>query len=108
MYILRCADDSLYVGHTDDLASRERTHIEGHGGKYTSARRPVQMVYAEEYRSLEHALARERQVKRWTATKKLALIAGDTATLKASSRRHVPKSLLLTWRDLLKCDDRHE
>jgi putative endonuclease len=46
-YILRCADDTLYVGHTENLASRERTHNDGKGAKYTAARRPVRMVYAE-------------------------------------------------------------
>ena len=48
MYILRCADDTLYIGHTENLASREQTHNDGKGAKYTAARRPVRIVYAEE------------------------------------------------------------
>lgn len=107
IYILRCADDSFYVGHTDDLASRERTHNEGHGGKHTRARRPVQMVYAEEHQSLEQALMRERQVKRWTAEKKLALVAGDVRRLRAASKKRGSESLAFTWRDLLKCERGH-
>ena len=50
-YILRCADNTLYVGHTEDLASREQTHNEGKGAKYTATRRPVRMIYAEEHAS---------------------------------------------------------
>jgi putative endonuclease len=46
-YILRCADDTLYVGHTENLASREQTHNDGKGAKYTGARRSVRLVYAE-------------------------------------------------------------
>ena len=103
-YILRCADDTLYVGHTEDLASREQTHNDGKGAKYTAARRPVRMVYAEEHSSLLSAIAREQQMKRWTRKKKEALIAGDPAALKSLSRssssrrpakRHDP-TLLIT------------
>ena len=58
-YILRCADDTFYVGQTENLASRERTHNDGQGAKYTAARRPVRMVYAEEHSSAQSAIARE-------------------------------------------------
>ena len=69
-YILRCSDDTLYVGHTEDLASREETHNEGKGARYTALRRPVRMVHAEEYASAERAIARERQLKRWSRERK--------------------------------------
>jgi predicted GIY-YIG superfamily endonuclease len=72
VYLLRCSDGTLYVGHTDDLARREQAHNEGHGSTYTESRRPVAMVYAEEHSSLQGAVARERQVKRWTGKKKEA------------------------------------
>ena len=62
-YILRCADDTLYVGHTEDLASREQTHNDGRGAAYTAARTPVRMVYAEEHASVASAIAREHQLK---------------------------------------------
>ena len=65
-YILRCADDTLYVGHTEALASREQIHNDGKGAKHSAARRPVRMVYAEEHASIESAIARERQLKRWS------------------------------------------
>jgi predicted GIY-YIG superfamily endonuclease len=87
VYIVRCSDESLYIGHTDDLDSRETTHNEGRGSRYTAQRRPVQVVYFESHDSSETAIARERQLKRWTTNKKEALIAGDVATLKALSRR---------------------
>ena len=74
VYILECADGTFYVGHTDDLAAREQTHSAGHGASYTAARLPVSMVYAEEHSSLRDARARERQLKRWTHTKKQALV----------------------------------
>src|SRR4051794_17453040 len=86
-YILRCADGTLYVGHTKSLASREQTHNDGKGAKYTAARRPVRMVYAEEHSSMMSATARERQLKRWTRKKKEALIVGDRAALWSLSRR---------------------
>lgn len=101
-YILRCADDTLYVGYTEDLASREQTHNEGKGAKYTAARRPVRMVYAEEHRSAESAIARERQLKRWTHKKKEALILNDHAALRVLGRRRPKSTAETTWRDLLK------
>jgi predicted GIY-YIG superfamily endonuclease len=67
IYILRCGDGSLYVGHTSDIEGRERAHNEGRGGSYTAARRPVTLVYSESLPSLEAARAREAQLKRWSA-----------------------------------------
>ena len=74
VYILRCADGTLYVGHTSDLAWREKRHNDGLAASYTARRRPVRMAYSEEYASTERAIARERQLKRWTVRKKEALI----------------------------------
>lgn len=100
-YILRCADDTLYVGYTEDLASRERTHNDGHGSAYTARRRPVKMVYAEKHRSIRAALARERQVKRWSREKKEALIRGDRIALDWLSHHSSKETTAFTWRDLL-------
>ena len=101
IYILRCADDTLYVGHTEDLALREQTHNDGKGAKYTAARRPVRMVYAEEHASVASAIARERQLKRWSRKKKEALILGDHAALRPLCRRPTKSIPEFTWRDLL-------
>jgi predicted GIY-YIG superfamily endonuclease len=86
VYILRCSDASLYVGHTSDLDSRERTHNEGRGGAYTAARRPVALVYSEQADSLQAARRREQQLKCWSRLKKEALIAHDLVELKRLSR----------------------
>jgi putative endonuclease len=82
VYILRCADDALYIGETPDLATRLARHNDGRASIFTAARRPVALVYAEQHSNRELALARERQLKRWTRAKKEALIAGDLRLLK--------------------------
>jgi predicted GIY-YIG superfamily endonuclease len=87
VYVLRCADDSLYVGHTDNLDAREHDHNEGRGSKYTARRRPVRIVYAEEFKSELDAIERERQLKGWTTAKKEALMGGDISRLHSLSRR---------------------
>jgi putative endonuclease len=74
-YLLRCADGTLYAGYTTDLSARERAHNAGRGAKYTAGRRPVRIVYAEPHESRSAAQQREAQLKRFTRTKKLALIA---------------------------------
>ena len=85
VYIVRCSDGTLYIGHSCNVHSREKTHNEGHGALYTATRRPVRIVYSESHDRLDAAIARERQLKRWTTAKKEALIAGDLVTLKSRS-----------------------
>jgi putative endonuclease len=77
VYILRCADGALYIGVSEDLASRIARHNQGRGCRFTSVRRPVTLVYSESLPARKEAMARERQIKRWTRAKKEALIAGD-------------------------------
>jgi predicted GIY-YIG superfamily endonuclease len=100
VYLLRCADNSLYVGETSDLLARERDHNEGRGGSYTLRRRPVQIVYAEQHGSREEALRRERQIKRWSLGKKELLVRGDVTTLSGSSQRARVRTGF-TWKDWL-------
>jgi putative endonuclease len=100
-YIVRCADNTLYVGHTEDLASREQTHNDGKGAKYTAARRPVRMVYAEEHVTAASAIVREHQLKRWSHKKKEALILGHRAALRSLGRRSTKSMTAFTWQDLL-------
>jgi predicted GIY-YIG superfamily endonuclease len=92
VYIVRCADESLYVGHASDVAARVRVHNDGRGAVWTACRKPVILVYQEKHKSEVGAITRERQLKRWTHAKKLALINGDLAHLKslAKRRRHRP------------------
>jgi putative endonuclease len=83
VYILRCADNSLYIGETGNLESRLHKHHDGSACSFTASRRPVILAYSERHSSRDAALQRERQLKRWTRAKKEALIAGDLPRLKA-------------------------
>ena len=87
VYILRCADGSLYVGETSCITERLQHHYEGRGSLHTSCRLPVALIYAEEHSTELSAGRRERQIKGWSREKKLALVEGKLATLKGTSRR---------------------
>ena len=87
VYVLRCADGSLYVGSTDDLTLRLRLHDEGRGAAFTAQRRPVTLSYSEQHPSRAAARRREAQLKGWTTAKKEALVAGDRSTLDELARR---------------------
>ena len=73
-YMLRCADGSLYCGWTNDPERRVRTHNAGTGGKYTRARRPVSLVYTEEFDTKEEAMSREWHLKRLSHSEKERLV----------------------------------
>ena len=64
VYILRCADDTLYCGWTTNLEKRLTAHNSGRGAKYTRSRRPVELIYVEEYEDHHDALSREWHIKR--------------------------------------------
>ena len=81
-YILRCADQSLYVGQTDSLDERIQAHNMGRGPRFTQIRRPVVLAYFENHDNRAAAMNRERQVKRWSRAKKEALVAGEWEILK--------------------------
>lgn len=74
LYILRCADDSLYTGITKDLERRFKMHAEGKAARYTRTRRPLEIVHWEACPTRTEALVRECAVKTLPRTKKLALI----------------------------------
>ena len=75
VYILRCADDTLYTGITNHLDRRLRAHNAGTASKYTRARKPVDMVYFEEVESKGYALRREYQIKSLSRLDKMKLIS---------------------------------
>lgn len=79
-YILKCADGSFYTGWTNDLEKRLTAHNNGTGSKYTSSRRPVELVYFEEHETKHDAMSREVQIKRLTRKQKEALILGRDVT----------------------------
>lgn len=87
VYILRCADDSFYVGSTENLDSQLKAHNDGRGAAYTYKHRPVRLVYSEVLDSETAAINRERQLKRWSHNKKQALVDGDIKGLKHLTRR---------------------
>ncbi len=64
-YLARCSDGSLYSGTCVDLGAREARHNDGTGAKYTRSRRPVTIVYHEEFATLGEARKRESEVKGW-------------------------------------------
>lgn len=74
VYMLRCADGSLYTGWTNDLERRVKNHNLGLGGKYTRSRRPVELVYFEPCETKEAAMSREWHIKRLKREEKLKLI----------------------------------
>ncbi len=74
VYILKCADNTLYTGWTTDLENRLITHNSGNGAKYTRSRLPVEMVYCEECSDKSYALKREREIKKMSRAEKLQLI----------------------------------
>lgn len=76
VYILRCADGTLYTGSTNDLDRRLAAHNAGRGAKYTRARRPVALVYREAAADRRAALQREAALKKLARAAKLRLIAG--------------------------------
>ncbi len=73
VYLLRCADGSLYCGWTNALPRRMRAHAEGKASRYTRSRRPVELVYTEEYATRHEAMRREVLIKRMSRQEKLGL-----------------------------------
>ena len=73
VYIVRCADDTLYTGWAVDVAARVVVHNAGRGAKYTRPRRPVKLIYSEELPTRAEAMKRERQIKKYPRAKKLEL-----------------------------------
>ena len=73
-YILKCNDNSLYTGWTNDITHRLKMHNEGKGAKYTRGRGPVELVYLEEFETKQVAMSREAKIKRLTRKEKLLLI----------------------------------
>ena len=77
VYILRCADDSYYTGHTDNLEKRIDQYYAGECGGYTATRRPVVLAWSQECATREEALSAEMQIKGWSRKKKEAMMRGD-------------------------------
>jgi predicted GIY-YIG superfamily endonuclease len=88
VYILRCANDSYYVGHSTNADRRLLRHIAGTAAQHTAIYCPERILYQERFDTEAEAVHRERQIKRWSRAKKEALIAGDANRLRALSRSY--------------------
>jgi putative endonuclease len=81
VYILECQNKVLHTGVTNNINRRIKNHKQGNGGHYTSYNRPKRILYTEEFKDKSEAKNREQQIKRWSKSKKLALIKSDRAEL---------------------------
>lgn len=87
VYLLRCADGSLYTGITKDIDRRCQQHNAGTASKYTRSRRPVKLVYQEAHTSRSSALKREAAIKAMTKREKEAMIrGGNCPSMKVRTR----------------------
>ncbi len=88
VYILRCSDGGYYVGSArGTIEHRVAEHNDGTYGGYTAGRRPVELVFSEQFDRIEDAIAAERQIKKWSRKKKEALIQGDFDKLRELAKR---------------------
>lgn len=92
VYIVQCSNGSYYTGHTHSEAKRLDRHQKGTGAKHTAVFSPQDIVYSEQFETEQAAIRRERQIKRWSKTKKKALIEGDVKTLQELSKSRDHKS----------------
>ena len=74
VYVLRCADETLYTGYTTDVERRAAEHDCGEGAKYTRGRTPVELVHVEEFDSQSAAMSREWAIKQLSRAEKQALV----------------------------------
>jgi putative endonuclease len=92
VYMLKCSDESYYVGSTVDLERRIWEHQEGRGAAYTRRRRPVELVWSAACERIDEAFAFEKQIQGWSRRKREALIDGRDQDLgMLSSRGHAAK-----------------
>ncbi|BCM23746.1 GIY-YIG nuclease family protein [Methyloradius palustris] len=91
VYILRCADHSYYTGHTDNLEQRIAQHNQGYFPTcYTYKRRPVELVFIQNFATREEALDSEQQIKGWSRKKKEAMMHGDWAEVSRLAKCTTP------------------
>jgi putative endonuclease len=87
VYIVRCADGTLYTGYARNPKARVKVHNSGRGARYTAGRRPVRLVFSESYESVGDALRREYALKKRSRAQKEALIGRRRPPLAASRGR---------------------
>jgi len=88
VYMLKCSDDSYYIGSTRaSLETRFAEHNTGKYGGYTASRRPLKLVWSQEFAAITDAIAAERQIKGWRRAKKKALVDGDFTRIRLLAKR---------------------
>ncbi|MCW2382961.1 MULTISPECIES: GIY-YIG nuclease family protein [unclassified Sphingobium] len=94
VYMLHCYGGAFYVGHTDDIEHRINQHQAGEIAGFTRDRRPLKLVWSEQFSTRIEALEMERKLKGWSRTKKMALIRGDWETIArlAKGRKNSPST----------------
>ena len=97
--MLRCSDSFYYVGHTNVLEHRLEAHERGATEGYTLSRRPVELVFSDQFSTRLEAFHRERQIKGWSRARKEALIKGDWDGLVGLSNRSSGQAILRQAQD---------
>ncbi|MDO8583736.1 MAG: GIY-YIG nuclease family protein [bacterium] len=82
VYIVRCSDDSLYTGISNDIKARVKRHNDGQGAKYTRSRRPVKLMLKERMKTASAARKREYEIKTWNKVKKEKLVSAGRSKRK--------------------------
>ncbi len=90
VYVLRCADNTLYTGITTDVTRRLGEHNRGEGAKYTRCRTPVTLLFVEKAEDRSSASRRERDIKRLTRRRKLELVRAASSVASSGFTEHVP------------------
>lgn len=107
VYILRCADGTLYTGATTDSRRRLAQHAAGTGARYTRSRLPVHLVYEERVRGRGAALRREAALKRMSRAEKLALVTGAAEARRDGAAERPPKvTIRPVYRTIVKKNER--
>ena len=87
VYMLKCADGSYYVGCTTNIDQRFGQHLAGEIPGYTQTRLPVEMIWSDEFQTVDDAIVVERQIKGWSRAKKEALARGDWVAVQRLASR---------------------
>jgi putative endonuclease len=91
VYLLRCGDDSFYIGTARNVAQRLAQHAAGKGAKYTRSRGPLTLLWSEGPMTVSRALRREHQLKQLTRPQKEALVRGDLVLKLPRRKRARPR-----------------
>lgn len=87
LYILKCNDNSYYVGHTDSIDKRLAQHQSGELHGYTSLRLPVELVFLQSFQNRDEAFMIEHKIKNWSKAKKEALIDSNWNELRKQAKK---------------------